>query len=222
LFTLHSVNLWWWGTRVDKMLKMYAENAEFARLLREAGWTQSHAAEQLSLSRVSINKIVNGRFRVSMTSLRLLSELSGGAIHLPGFTEGSKQLADGKTQYRATGWENDLIRECRQLTAAQRNLLMETARQFVVSKTRPTEQPGVSKPENSSPLNANPLIDRGDGREKMTSEAPVRTLEKHLIAKGPRDLEPMRPVPSEKTRASFREFGQSSSRIISKKGAQKQ
>lgn len=179
MFTLHSVSLWCWAARVDKIANMYPENAEFARLLGEAGWTQSKAAEQLSLSRVSINKIVNGKFRVSMTSLRLLSELTGGAIHLPGFTEGSKQLAEGETHYLAKGWENDLIRDFRQLTAPQRNSLMETARQFVVAKTRSTENPGSSKLANSSSLNSNPLIDSNDSRgEKPLKEAIRRAIPK--------------------------------------------
>lgn len=171
------------------MVTMFAENEEFSRLVQEAGWTQEHTAQQLSLNRSSVNKIVNGRIRVSMTSLRLLSELTGGAIHLPGFTQGSKQLADGKIQYLATGWENDLIRECRQLTATQRNLLMETARQFVVSQTRSTEEPGGSKLEDSSNFDSKPLINSGDSPERGAHEA-------HKV--------PERPALSPKEKSVFR------------------
>lgn len=151
---------------------MEPENEEFARLVREAGWTQLQTAKELDLNRVTVNRIINGGQKVSKTVLRLLVELTGGAIHLPGETHGSRTLSQGETMYRATGLEHDLLQCFRQLRSDERNLLFETARQFVVAHAQPNDGVRGSKPDNSSRLNANPLIDNNDSRgEKPLKEA---------------------------------------------------
>ena len=150
---------------------MDPENEEFARLVREAGWTQLQAAKELDLNRVTVNRIINGGQKVSKTVLRLLSELTGGVIHLPGEIQGSRTLSQGETMYRATGWEHDLLQICRQLKSDQRNLLFEMGRQLSAAHARKNDESGGSKSANSANLNANPLIDRYESPGRSPTDA---------------------------------------------------
>ena len=168
---------------------MEPENEEFARLVREAGWTQLQTAKELDLNRVTVNRIINGGQKVSKTVLRLLVELTGGAIHLPGETHGSRTLSQGETMYRATGWEHDLLQCCRQLRSDQRNLLFETARQFVVAHAQPNDDVGGSKLANSSNFDSKPLINSSDSPERAAHES---------------RKEPERPALSPKEKSVFR------------------
>jgi len=105
-----------------------AENQEFARLIREAGWTYVRTAEELSLHPGTIGHIVKGRQRVSMTALRLLAERTGGKIQLPGVTASSRASEDGRSVVSVGSWEHELIQLARKLPREVREHLVQTAR----------------------------------------------------------------------------------------------
>jgi len=118
------------------MITMDPENEEFARLLESSGWSQVYAAQQLGLHRGTISQIVNGHQRVSRTSLRLLAELTGGSINLPGEKIGSRMISDGVVPYLAEGLEAELLRLFKQLPKDRRDNLLQTVR-FMLSPVVP-------------------------------------------------------------------------------------
>lgn len=170
------------------MILLDPENAEFARLLEAVGWTQSHAAEQLGLHRGTINQIVNGKQRVSMTSLRLLSELTGGVIHLPDRTIGSRSVSVGETFYKATGWEHDALHLLRQLPADRRAHVLQIAR-FAIPSGSPTRH--VAEPTRSSHVKSANLADLKSQRVDDQQSSSFQT------SKDTSKLEPEIVVPSE-------------------------
>jgi len=133
-------------------------NEEFSRLIDFAGWTQAHAAKELGLHPVTVNKIVNGKQRPSVTTLRLLSELSGGAINLPGEKLGSRMMTEGVVPYLAEGLEAELLRLFKQLPKDRRENLLQNAR-FMLSPVvpEPIEEPKVepSRAETGGVKSAN-------------------------------------------------------------------
>lgn len=124
------------------MILLDPENQEFARLLEISGWSQVHAAQQLGLHRGTISQIVNGHQRVSRTSLRLLAELTGGSINLPGERIGSRMMSEGIMPYVAEGLDAEMLRIFKQLPKDRREHAIQSLRYMLSTvPTAPVQEP---------------------------------------------------------------------------------
>lgn len=62
-----------------------------------------------------------------MNTLRLLAELTGGSVNLPGVTIGSRAQSLGYSRDALQPWENDLLRAFGRLGSTRREYLLKVA-----------------------------------------------------------------------------------------------
>lgn len=137
---------------------MWRENSEFARLLELTGWSHARAAKELFVDPATISRIVNQKQRVGMTMLRLLAELSGDSMRLPGLTVGSRGLCESATQYRPEPQESELLRIFKHLPKERRDALLQNARfmiPVVVPETKSEPKPEPNRAETGGVKSAN-------------------------------------------------------------------
>jgi transcriptional regulator with XRE-family HTH domain len=119
-------------------------NIEFRRLLKKAGWTQTEAARQLSLTDGVISQYVSGETRPSMAIIKLFKLLIGDMTAGPP----GHVLRDESSAAPLEEWERDLVTEIRRMDA-------EKQRPFVshvqgLAKLIPKKQVSYRKGRNGN------------------------------------------------------------------------
>ncbi len=103
-------------------------NAEFIRLLRKSGWTQTITAEKLGITQGAVSQIVNDQVTASPVTLRLLRILVEGFGKAEGIFDGASPLE---------GFEHLLIADLRELPFDRREAMAEALRGVIHTVTRP-------------------------------------------------------------------------------------
>jgi len=124
-------------------------NIVFRKLLEGSGWTQSRAAEELSLDVATVNRYVGGKMVPTLTSVKLLASLLGRQV--PGVNEG-QVLSDavGSLDYH----ESRLVGALRRVPAQRRRMVAEAlittleAHESEPVSYLPTRKTNPEKPPN--------------------------------------------------------------------------
>jgi transcriptional regulator with XRE-family HTH domain len=154
---------------------MWRENSEFARLLELTGWSHARAAKELFVDPATISRIVNQKQRVGMTMLRLLAELSGDSMRLPGITVGSRGISESATQYRPEPQESELLRIFKQLPKERRDALLQNAR-FLLPVVVPEPKPEPNRAATGGVKSANFAAFASEVPDIQQNEEPLAEL----------------------------------------------
>lgn len=112
---------------------MDALNQEFLRLFAVSGWNQARVSRELHVSSGTVSQYVSGETRPSLTVLRLLAELVGDTLRVPGVTPAP---ANRTFPPRLDPRERALVDALRDCPSEQRRQLLE-AFATICRTTRP-------------------------------------------------------------------------------------
>lgn len=97
-------------------------NREFKRLLQLSGWTQSRAAEELSVDVATVNRYVAGSVKPSRTILKLMAAIRGEQLLLDGVPR-QYQPTNGTRYLEA--YEREFLDRVQQFHPVQRREILK-------------------------------------------------------------------------------------------------
>jgi transcriptional regulator with XRE-family HTH domain len=181
---------------VRLMYLVRQENAEFLRLIQFAGWSQTHAAARLGMHRVTVNQICRDKQKPSTRSLKHLASITGGILRLSGLTEASDDMANGRTNYSAEGWEHELLQELRKIPRDAREGFIQMAKTAAKTfQSAPPASPKITKPDRSGapakpvPQGTRQEVESADGSprlsgQKISHEEPIQGVSRATADSG--------------------------------------